>query len=118
MYVTLVETFTHFFVAFRIEWSKARARSERWKEEVLLLREEMRRTLVSLQFFLDMWSARACPSSLLSLSRDPAISEGISAYAHHQSHVFASLHHRCQLIWNGLEKAGVSALATLTEMPK
>ena len=78
----------------------------RWKEEVLLLGEEMRRTLAFLEFFSNMWSTRASPSSLVVPSKDPAIREGISAYAHYQSHVFASIQHRYHSIWNGVEKAG------------
>lgn len=66
----------------------------------------MRRTLAFLEFYESMWSSRGCSSSLTNLSRDPAISEGIGAYAHRQSHVFASLRHRFHSIWNGLEKAG------------
>ena len=51
-----------------------------------------------------MWSARADPSALFGISHDPAICEGLIAYAHHQSQVFASLRRRCHSIWNGLEK--------------
>lgn len=92
------------FLAFRIEWSKARARSERWREEVLLLKEEMRRTLVFFEFYSAMWNTRSSPSSLHGLSEDPAVREGIVAYAHHQSHVYASLARRFRSIWNGIEK--------------
>ena len=92
------------FPAFRVEWSKARARSERWREEVMILREEMRRTLQSFQFFSDVWTTRGSPHSLLGLSRDPIIREGLTAYADYQSHVFASLRCRFHSIWSGLEK--------------
>ena len=70
----------------------------------MILQEEMRRTLVSLQFFSDMWAAHGCPSTLITLSRDPILCEGLTAYADHQSHIFASLHRRFRLIWDGLEK--------------
>ena len=102
-----VQVFTYCcFSAFRIEWSKARAQSECWREEVLLLREEMRSTLAFLKLYAGVWSARGCPSSLVVLSRDPAIHKGITAYAEHQSHVFALLHDRFHSIWNRLEKVG------------
>ena len=102
-----VQVFTYCcFSAFRIEWSKARAQSECWREEVLLLREEMRSTLAFLKLYAGVWSARGCPSSLVVLSRDPAVREGITAYTEHQSHVFASLHDRFHSIRNGLEKVG------------
>ena len=89
--------------AFRIEWSKARARSERWREEVMILQEEMRRTLVSLRFFSELWTARGAPSNLVLLSKDPIVREGLTAYADYQSHIFASLRRRFHLIWSGLE---------------
>ena len=53
-----------------------------------------------------MWSTRACPSSLVVLSKDPAVREGIGAYAHYQSHIFASIQSRYRSIWSGVEKAG------------
>lgn len=91
-------------LAFRIEWSKARARSERWREEVLILREEMRRILVYLDRFSDEWAARGGPSSLLLLSCDPIIREGLTAYAEYQSHTFSSLRRRFHSLWSGLQK--------------
>ncbi|KAF7295224.1 CxC2 domain-containing protein [Mycena indigotica] len=35
--------------SMRVEWAKARARKERWNEEVELLREEMKRVMRSLK---------------------------------------------------------------------
>lgn len=70
----------------------------------MILREEMRRTLASLDHFSRMWEGRGCASSLVCLSRDPVVSEGLTAYAEYQSHVFRSLHDRFKLIWDGLEK--------------
>ena len=66
----------------------------------------MRRTLSFFEFHAEMWSARGSPSVLVTLSRDPAIREGITAYAERQSHVFTSLRQRFDSVWNGLEKAG------------
>lgn len=70
----------------------------------MILREEMRRTVVSLKFFSQMWNERGGPSTLVTLSRDPIISEGITAYAEYQAHIFTSLHRRFESIWSGLEK--------------
>ncbi|KAK0429918.1 hypothetical protein EV421DRAFT_1689748, partial [Armillaria borealis] len=39
----------------RVEWAKALARKTRWTEEVQILREEMRHTLLSLQFEAGEW---------------------------------------------------------------
>ena len=95
----------HCFLAFRLEWCKARARSERWKEEVLLLKEEMRRTLVFIEVNSEVWEGRASSTTQVVLSNDPAIRDGMSAYAQYQSHVFSSLHHLFRSLWSGLENA-------------
>ncbi|KAJ7626008.1 hypothetical protein FB45DRAFT_1030326 [Roridomyces roridus] len=39
----------------RVEWCKARARRDRWEEEVQLLREEMRRTMRMLRYLQQKW---------------------------------------------------------------
>ncbi|KAG2112875.1 hypothetical protein DEU56DRAFT_874348 [Suillus clintonianus] len=62
----------------RIEWCKARARAMRWKEELELLREEMRRTL---QFF--DWQAI----------------EGRIAYARRQAALRRALRDTCHSSW-------------------
>ncbi|KAF7288787.1 CxC2 domain-containing protein [Mycena indigotica] len=45
--------------SFRVEWCKARARKERWDEEVELLREEMKRVLRYLRWEQQEWQRRA-----------------------------------------------------------
>jgi hypothetical protein len=45
--------------ALRIEWCKARARAQRWSEEVRLLLEEMRRILEFLNWRATFWETRA-----------------------------------------------------------
>ena len=42
--------------AMRIEWCKARARANRWTEEVDLLKEEMRRTEQFLEWHANWWA--------------------------------------------------------------
>lgn len=41
---------TIYSAAVRVEWAKAKARRDRWTEEVELLREKMRRVLQSLEW--------------------------------------------------------------------
>ncbi|KAJ7212323.1 hypothetical protein B0H12DRAFT_989926, partial [Mycena haematopus] len=41
--------------ALRIEWTKARARCNRWSEEVSLLEEEYRRILVAFEYEAVRW---------------------------------------------------------------
>ncbi|KAJ7753697.1 hypothetical protein B0H14DRAFT_3512709 [Mycena olivaceomarginata] len=45
--------------ALRIEWCKAYARTRRWREEMLLVEEEVRRAGVTLEFRAREWEARA-----------------------------------------------------------
>ncbi|KAJ7708001.1 hypothetical protein B0H16DRAFT_1746369 [Mycena metata] len=69
---------------FRVEWSKAKARKERWEEEVALLREEMKRVLRFLCWRAVWWESKH--SSCTQVSRE--LASGLKAYAAHQ----ASLH--------------------------
>ncbi|CAK5265239.1 unnamed protein product [Mycena citricolor] len=44
--------------SIRVEWARARARRDRWAEEVLLLREEMRRVCAYLDWQSSWWKVR------------------------------------------------------------
>lgn len=65
-----------------MEWSKSQARKMRWEEEVEILQEEMRRTIVyyewKQQWWLDQNPQRA--------TSEDAIQLGISAYSQKQAH--------------------------------
>ncbi|THU88312.1 hypothetical protein K435DRAFT_575703, partial [Dendrothele bispora CBS 962.96] len=73
----------------RVEYCKAYARCQRWREEVLLLKEEMRRSLVSLKWKERWWEERAKAPAI-----DDAHADGISSYAHSQASVMRALHDR------------------------
>ncbi|KAJ7713592.1 hypothetical protein B0H14DRAFT_3523331 [Mycena olivaceomarginata] len=49
----------HLHDSIRVEWCRARARKTRWCEEVMLLREEMRRVLRYLDWEVGWWRERA-----------------------------------------------------------
>ncbi|KAH9894052.1 hypothetical protein C8Q73DRAFT_665658 [Cubamyces lactineus] len=63
--------------SLRVEWLKARARQMRWGEELRLLPEEMRRVLVTYRYEHQQWVARSTSPP----STDPAVREGMVAYA-------------------------------------
>ncbi|KAG1843670.1 hypothetical protein F4604DRAFT_1540541, partial [Suillus subluteus] len=63
-----------------IEWVKACARSLRWSEEVLLLKEEMQQVRQYLDWRAQWWKAHAELDH-----HDEGIIEGACAYAYHQS---------------------------------
>ncbi|KAJ8469822.1 hypothetical protein ONZ45_g16756 [Pleurotus djamor] len=80
--------------AVRIAWVKAWARVRRWTEEVELLKEEMRRVIVTLQFRSRSWEARANASAV-----DDALHRGLSAYAHRQAHIQKNLANSFEGAW-------------------
>ncbi|KAL1671091.1 hypothetical protein EV122DRAFT_227124 [Schizophyllum commune] len=63
--------------AVRVEWAKARARSERWREEVMLLEEEMQRVLRHLAWMGQQWTQH---TDVLP-TRDAYMRNGLRAYA-------------------------------------
>ena len=89
------------FLAYQLEWSKSYARSQRWQEEVELLKEEMRRTLEFLKWKSSLWSSKASfrPDDPLS----SALHEGLTAYALRQANVFISLHDHFRSLWQGFK---------------
>ncbi|KIJ89355.1 hypothetical protein K443DRAFT_118082 [Laccaria amethystina LaAM-08-1] len=61
-----------------VEWAKARARMMRWKEEWMLVQEEMRRVIAYHKWKADCW---------------------ISGYAHKQADMCTRMAERCALYW-------------------
>ncbi|KAH8115645.1 hypothetical protein DFH11DRAFT_1507356, partial [Phellopilus nigrolimitatus] len=77
----------------RAEWAKAQARSERWEEEITLVVEEMRRTLVYCDWKAAWWRDQA---SLRNVSEGPVygheqVVSGIHAYAGKQAHTWEAI---------------------------
>ncbi|KAJ7807698.1 hypothetical protein B0H14DRAFT_3091221 [Mycena olivaceomarginata] len=61
----------------RVEWVKARARADRWREELILLEEEMRRVLEFCSWKARWWDERV---ESRSDSVTPELVEGLRAY--------------------------------------
>jgi len=78
--------------ALRVEWSKCRARKQRWEEEVKLLDEEMRRVLVTLDHDALLWERRVLEGS-------GPDSEGVTAYALRQAHIRKALRNQFSTLW-------------------
>lgn len=83
------------FAALRIEWAKSRARSMRWNEEELLLKEEMRRVGVTLEWKANWWESRQDGWSTL----DGPVKEGVRAYALEQAGVYRSIAKAFRAMW-------------------
>ncbi|KAJ7343885.1 hypothetical protein DFH08DRAFT_701870 [Mycena albidolilacea] len=73
----LDEVTMHECESIRVEWSRALARKTRWCEEVMLLREEMRRVLRYLEWQARWWRDRVAPRDDLTV----AGAAGVRAYA-------------------------------------
>ena len=74
----------------RVEWCKAQERAKRYEEEVELVVEEMRRTLVTFELNACEWDQRATSLSLHT-SLASAITTGAAAYAHKQADIQRNL---------------------------
>ncbi|KAJ6501536.1 hypothetical protein C8R47DRAFT_1211112 [Mycena vitilis] len=81
----------------RVEWSKAKARKERWEEEVELLREEMKRVLRFLRWRAQWWEGRRT-------SRREEVSQelrgGLEAYAARQAASAREVARRFKKSWD------------------
>jgi hypothetical protein len=94
--------------ALRYEWVRMRARRDCWQEEVSLLLEEMRRSVVFLQWKARQWLDRSNPQSVT----DITLQSGLSAYALRQAHILNSLAQSYHTEWNALIKQ-----LSLSELP-
>ena len=81
----------------RSEWAQSRARVQRGKEEVSLLREEMRRVLTYLDWRARWWSSKQEARKV----EDITIVEGLRAYCVSQPLLQRQLHDSFQTIWKG-----------------
>ncbi|KAL1741828.1 hypothetical protein HDZ31DRAFT_66538 [Schizophyllum fasciatum] len=78
----------------RVEWCKAFARLRRWQEQILLVKEEMRRTRASLQHRANSWEARR-----LADARPGPVGEGARAYATRQWRIYEALNAHFAELW-------------------
>lgn len=72
-----------------------RARAMRWSEEVLLLREEMRRVLKFLEWHASWWDSQCARHTDLS----PELMEGMMAYAKKQASIRTKIRQSFNLMW-------------------
>ncbi|KAH8818699.1 hypothetical protein DL96DRAFT_1820120 [Flagelloscypha sp. PMI_526] len=92
----------------RVEWTKARRRRNLWQEEVLLLREEMRRTLRSLSHAVDTWKrwgegvpAESFEEDGTTRHRADDVLAGLKAYASKQQIHYQNIFDEFDSIWRG-----------------
>ncbi|KAH8813863.1 hypothetical protein DL96DRAFT_1757976 [Flagelloscypha sp. PMI_526] len=92
----------------RVEWTKARRRRNLWPEEVLLLREEMRRTLRSLSYAVHSWKCwgegaetETFEEDGTARSRADDVLAGLKAYASKQQAHYQGIFDEFDSIWRG-----------------
>ena len=87
-------------LALRVEWCRSHARAMRWSEEVLLLREEMRRVLAFLEWHADWWEDRRALHEEL----DSVLDEGMKAYAGKQAHIRRTMRKYFNNLWRSSDQ--------------
>ncbi|KAK7041917.1 hypothetical protein VNI00_008898 [Paramarasmius palmivorus] len=99
----------------RSEWCRSRARARRAKEEVLLVQEEMRRTLEYLEWRATEWELCAG----LDFGRTSAEEEGATAYALMQADLQRALKQAFEAEWkkplDAVDKAEVTEMESTAE---
>lgn len=80
----------------RVEWCKARARANRWAEEVVLLQEEMRRVITYFDWHAKWWDEHAVSRSNFAVTEN----EALVAYASRQANIQCSMHDHCLSLWS------------------
>ena len=80
----------------RVEWAKARARKLRWDEELQLLQEEMRRTVVYLRWKADWWRTQ---ENRRETNAKAAVAAGAAAYAQKQGAMLDRLAESTAAMW-------------------
>ncbi|KAI6105234.1 hypothetical protein EDD16DRAFT_1524338 [Pisolithus croceorrhizus] len=83
--------------SYRINWLKARARRERWKEEVSLVRHEMFWTRLWFEYHKNMWEQRALQST------EP----GKEAYARKQMVLWSDFENKASLMFQDKQMDGI-----------
>ncbi|KAK7015900.1 hypothetical protein VNI00_019008 [Paramarasmius palmivorus] len=83
----------------RVEWTKAWARQRRWDEELALVEEEMRRTLVTLRHDAEEWRKRAEKRTVSKHEREVLCREGRRAYALRQAAIREGLASKFHALW-------------------
>jgi hypothetical protein len=89
-------TFNLISSGLRVEWAKARARKDRWSEEVILLVEEMRRVLCFFDWKAEWWLSRTKTRTDIS----EELREGLVACATKQASVLLTLANKFADMWH------------------
>lgn len=104
----------------RVEWTTSFARLERWKEEVDLLQEEMRRVVVFLEWRSQDWLAKV---DIPQGTSAPDVQSGLDAYTKKQAAVYRNLAVSFAKLWRptlasyGLKHSQITECLTKAGVP-
>ncbi|KAG6808072.1 hypothetical protein H0H92_005517, partial [Tricholoma furcatifolium] len=90
-----------------LEWLKARARAERWREEICLVEEEMRLVLEYGRWRATWWREQGKKREVSST----VLAEGLLAYAMEQAQVEEARVSACELRWIDIRRRAWEVLA-------
>jgi hypothetical protein len=92
--------------SMRVEWAKVMARAARWNEELLIVQEEIRRVLAFFAWKSSWWVNLAARRMV---DDDPALLDGIRAYAYKQASLQTRMAGRYASHWLPvLEQEGIT----------
>ena len=83
----------------RVEWSKSQARKMRWGEEVQIIQEEMRRTIVYYEWKQKWWLEQKDQQKDRQTACEESIQHGIIAYSEKQAHYCKCLAKEFAMAW-------------------
>ncbi|KAJ7234287.1 hypothetical protein C8J57DRAFT_1575463 [Mycena rebaudengoi] len=89
--------------ALRVEWCKGFSRVQRWREDVVLVEEEMKRTIASGHFLAGAWETRATARTE---EVDAELKEGLAAYAWEQVDREKRTCAMLEKQWEGIRRKG------------
>ncbi|KAJ7705920.1 hypothetical protein B0H16DRAFT_1345957 [Mycena metata] len=99
--------------AIRVEWCKAYSRTNRWREDLVLVEEEMRRTLEFGRYAERQWKARAEARTVM-LGKggeiEPEVREGVRAYALEQADRERQIRERLEREWGPMRAKAAAYL--------
>ncbi|KAJ7432012.1 hypothetical protein B0H11DRAFT_1761190 [Mycena galericulata] len=99
--------------ALRVEWCKAYSKTRRWHEDIVLVDEEMRRTIEYGAWLAAEWQMRATARSA---RMTPELAEGLRAYAYEHVDREKRTCKKLSKQWSGIrEKAGAYLAGAVEE---
>ena len=111
-----------------MEWAKARARAARWREQVRLVHEEMRRVLEATRYEASRWNLlRSQRQTQISFtaSVDDELDEGLKAYADEHTAMEGTRALSFELKWAAVRaraeqaiRHGIAVAANSTSLPE